>query len=689
MEASARDSQVQDVTVVKSPAGLALARVFPPDLKPESNAAVYSLPDRQRIVEQLRLLLREFYVHLEMKKAQYGFDALRAVDRLEAIVPEISDADFHQSVIQVITRTRDRHLQFRGRGPNGLSAAVGFYVECCYVNDKETYVVTKITSDLGSKHLSIGAIVTHWNGVPIDRQVRLAANLFDGGNEPASLARSIEFLTARPLSRFALPTESWVMLRFLLDAQVYEERFDWRGFDLGQVPLTPAIGRNVIGFGGDPELIQIQTTKRIQFAPQSFDRQGVGAEERKQKGIRHLLGRGLKSNFQFGRVSTQFGTFGYIRMYDFAADDVNDIARDMVTILPLLPREGLIIDIRGNNGGYIAAGERVLQLLTPRDIIPTRFQFRATAGIRKMLPATPYFDKWKQSILDAVRTGEPFSQGYPIEGTDEDANRIGQRYFGPVVLITDALAFSTADIFAAGFIDHGIGNVICIDKNMAAAGGNNWQFNVLELFNPDFQMDLVFRADLDKAVVSTALKDEFSQHAVPLTTNGLVSPPRDELDGIVWDIRDGSLVHRVRYVKWLNAVLNVYPDSSRSGLQDLPNGIGLGFTVRRCIRSGTNEGRLLEDLGIQPHVTYRPTLKDVLGDNEDLLTKASQQLSGLPYYDLSATTEGGGELSEVVCVVRNMSRLEAFCNGTHVRSAEVPPEGTIRFAVPREKPPSS
>ena len=39
-------------------------------------------------------------------------------------------------------------------------------------------------------------------------------------------------------------------------------------------------------------------------------------------------------------------------------------------------------------------------------------------------------------------------------------NLFGQRYYGPVALIIDALCYSTTDIFAAGFQDHEIGPVI-------------------------------------------------------------------------------------------------------------------------------------------------------------------------------------------------------------------------------------
>jgi C-terminal processing protease CtpA/Prc len=57
----------------------------------------------------------------------------------------------------------------------------------------------------------------------------------------------------------------------------------------------------------------------------------------------------------------------------------------------------------------------------------------------------------------------------------EQCNAIGQKYFGPVVLITDALCYSTTDIFAAGFQDHEVGTVLGVDDNTGAGGANVWE----------------------------------------------------------------------------------------------------------------------------------------------------------------------------------------------------------------------
>src|SRR3954449_2801001 len=73
----------------------------------------------------------------------------------------------------------------------------------------------------------------------------------------------------------------------------------------------------------------------------------------------------------------------------------------------------------------------------------------------------------------------------------KDANALGQEYAGPVVLITDALCFSTTDIFAAGFQDHQIGPVLGVHMSTGAGGANVWEHSLLKLLldqpTPDLQ----------------------------------------------------------------------------------------------------------------------------------------------------------------------------------------------------------
>jgi hypothetical protein len=86
---------------------------------------------------------------------------------------------------------------------------------------------------------------------------------------------------------------------------------------------------------------------------------------------------------------------------------------------------------------------------------------------------------WYPSLDQATEIGSSFSNAFPITPV-EGANAIGQKYCGPVLLITDARCYSATDIFAAGFQDHEIGEVLGVDANTGAGGANVWDHALLK-----------------------------------------------------------------------------------------------------------------------------------------------------------------------------------------------------------------
>ena len=52
------------------------------------------------------------------------------------------------------------------------------------------------------------------------------------------------------------------------------------------------------------------------------------------------------------------------------------------------------------------------------------------------------------------------------------------------MLITDALCYSAADIFAAGFQDNGLGAIVGTDAHTGAGGANVWTHDLLRMWLP-------------------------------------------------------------------------------------------------------------------------------------------------------------------------------------------------------------
>jgi hypothetical protein len=205
------------------------------------------------------------------------------------------------------------------------------------------------------------------------------------------------------------------------------------------------------------------------------------------------------------------GKLGYIRIFTFSVNDPQMFVDEFVRLVKELPQEGLIIDVRGNGGGHIHAAERLLQVLTPREIEPERAQFITSRLNLQLCRAHAPSDRfegldlsdWIESIQESVRTGATYSLGFPITPR-EDCNDIGQKYQGPVLLITDALCYSATDMFAASFADHRIGPILGVHANTGAGGANVWSYNLLrKLLGDDVYSPLPHGADMRVAIRRT------------------------------------------------------------------------------------------------------------------------------------------------------------------------------------------
>jgi hypothetical protein len=406
------------------------------------------------------------------------------------------------------------------------------------------YVVTKVLPGQAPAEFKPGVLLKYWNGTTIDRAVERNAQREAGSNEDARHARGLEALTLRPMDLTAPPDEDWVIVGYESEGQARELRFDWRVFAPPPSPTginLAAAGADVaplLGVDGrteavrrarkalfDPVAVQteqrmaaaalnaglptvapnaprpggagpaacvgidvqtesVRRSKKALFFPDamSMERQMDAAVKAAAAAAPPLPNVSLMPDvFAFKTVQVPAGVFGYVRVYTFMVYDADAFVTEFVRISRLLPPNGLIIDVRGNGGGNILAGERLLQVLTPRRIEPERFHFINSATTLEFCgtASDPYgLKQWKPAIDLAIRTGEMYSQGFPLEGED-DYNHLGQQYQGPSVLVIDALCYSTTDIFSAGFQDHKIGKILGVHEHTGAGGANVWEYQML------------------------------------------------------------------------------------------------------------------------------------------------------------------------------------------------------------------
>ena len=478
-----------------------------PDFRTILDSSPITQADRETIADQAEAMIDGLYVHLLQKRAMYGIDPSQRLRLLRHRLGQMTDPQFHAELLRIFTDLRDLHTNYILPRPyQGPFAFLGILLEQHWENGEPRWMVSKVFDALtGDPHLVPGAEVTHWNGSPIALAVARNAELEAGSNPAARTARGLENMTLRATAMSQPPDEDWVDLRYSVDGSVFETRIPWRVFD-GIADFQKAISgggdtalagveapaSHLIGLDLRTELVR--AVKKRLFAPGV-----VAAERRMAAGETVPVAAGVipttRPEIAARTVTTAHGTFGHLRIFTFAleqhhpdiGDDFDEFFAEVRQVLSLMPSDGLILDVRGNGGGYVYVAEALLQFFTPRRIQPEPTQFISSPVTAALCEKVKDLSAWSDSISESIETGALYSAAIPLYGDDSDeaVNETGQLYHGPVVLVTDALCYSATDTFAAGFQDHQIGTVLGADDNTGAGGANVWELTAIMADWPD------------------------------------------------------------------------------------------------------------------------------------------------------------------------------------------------------------
>ncbi len=461
-----------------------------------------TMNDRLLLVQQALLLLERVYVHLPMKRSMHAVDPMQ---RLRLLQYELEDESltpppemvFHRAMLSIFTSLRDLHTSYSLPFPfRDKVAFLPFLIEEFSDEQREShYIVSKVVGHVGPESFKPNIEVLYWNGIPIRRAIELNAERHAGSNPAASYVRGLDSLTIRPLTYSLPPDEEWVTIRYRTeDGRIEELTQKWLVFTPSRKQLLfrsdDSDKATVTAVGLDWYADAIQQVKSALYAPDAVEAAKRSADSGQPQQVTASIDTTMPTVFRARPVDDNCG---YIRIFTFNVDDAETFVDEFVRLVSSLPPKGLIIDIRGNGGGLIHAAERLLQVLTSvRPIEPSRAQFINSSLIYQLcklhspskLIKDFTLEYWKESVRQAVRTGATYSQAIPITDPKTCNNR-ERAYPGPVVLIVDAMCYSAADIFAAGFQDHDIGAVIGVSDNTGAGGANVWGYGLLQYLMTD------------------------------------------------------------------------------------------------------------------------------------------------------------------------------------------------------------
>lgn len=467
-----------------------------------TTAGELSFDERDLIIDQAMLMLEALYVHLPLKRAMHAIDPIQRLRLLKQRHRKLSERAFHDEMISIYVHLRDLHTNYILPNPfRTRTAFVPFRIEEFFEDDRRHYVVSQVSPIVTDPKFKPGVVITHWNNIPVDRAIEVNAEREAGSNLDARHARGLAAMTTRWMGMSLPPDEEKVTVRYLDGSTTRTIEFDW----MVLLPGAPASGIDLLAetgplgrlLGVDAKTEVERRVLKLLFAPEAMASERQMASFRSGASPGDAAGPAEEVNLaevstmpdvfsSFRAVDTPSGKFGYIRIRTFNVDDDEAFIREFVRLVKSLPQNGLILDVRGNGGGLILAGERLLQVLTPKQIDPSRLHFINTSLTLKLCKGNEFIRQWVESITQSIETGADFSQGFPLLPI-EQYNDIGQQYQGPVALVIDALCYSTTDIFAAGFQDHEIGKILGTSGNTGAGGANVFTHDLLQqlLTDPD------------------------------------------------------------------------------------------------------------------------------------------------------------------------------------------------------------
>lgn len=477
------------------------------------------LEEKLLLLDQAILILEEFYAHLHFKRARYAVDPVQRLRLLRDDVEQLTDMEFHAEMVKSFARLRDPHTFYALPKPfAGASAFLPFRMQHYFDQDGAIrFLVTEVMNGFVHDSFTPGAHVTHYNGMPVEEAVWRETGLDLAGNEDAQFIRGLNSLFGRALDNSAPREEHYAMLQYHpappQDGEELGILLPWQVMTGLRLPSSSGGSRSSIFtsqlqtnecrkalwewgqleqekqadeiYGsGVPSPPPPQKSNETRFpALFSFTASGF-AEQDTAAGVR-------PSALRDGKRPDCL--YGYLRIHSFNAASAADFLREAKRILKMLndgAGDGLVLDIRSNPGGSIEAAEGLLQMLTPREIQTSQFHFmnsRTTRNIAVQLSkrvefdrtaAVQQFDEWREGLLASLAEGSVLTPGRPLTRV-ENANDTGQVYQGPVVLLIDALSYSAADIFAAGFEDNEIGPILGVDRNTGGGGANRWLYDEL------------------------------------------------------------------------------------------------------------------------------------------------------------------------------------------------------------------
>ncbi len=446
------------------------------------HAPEYSTKQRETVIDQAQLFLSNMYVHRELKLKDFGASAdfANRLKDLKQKVASVSDDEFHQTMQKIFRDLHDLHTNYTAPLPLGCSYVISPMVFRDVVEDGQQKIIfesiARLFKDREGPHRDAKILdeLVAVDGVNINAYMDTVRAESGGANTDAMTVFGLMNLTIRSLSELPVPDNDTVTYTFQGENGRYDIKTDLYAIVNERNCVAAAESRDALGVNSKRRLGVSDTDSEN---PRVKVWKKFVAPERVMPFSDDIL----NEIADLQEIRTPAGRITIMSLFTFMPENssieslVHRVKEELMK--RQLTSDALIVDVRGNGGGAVKLAEELVQIFTPSVVEPMPVRLLPNQLNLEMFMRSNDGSEnaWSAETKRAMDASDRYTKPLLLTTTRE-ANRFGQVWFKPVVVLTDASCYSACDLFAAGMQDHAAATVIGTHHATGAGGANVMEY---------------------------------------------------------------------------------------------------------------------------------------------------------------------------------------------------------------------